>query len=242
MKKIKNVFISFALILGFIFTLASCGKDNRIKVTFYDGENVLKVEKVAKGKTATEWTPTKEGYAFEGWFGTPNFNHVYNFENEITEPTSIFASFKSMEYVADTREWIILGNGNSPILKACAWNNVSDEQKLTKVNAEGINKFQITIQLEKDDEFQFAINNKWENQRGGGYMADPGNCFKVAAGALSSNTKKANIKVLKSGTYTFTLVTYPGQDYYDTKDPYYTNGTKEKFNYNDFDTITWEKA
>ena len=42
-----------------------------------------------------------------------------------------------------------------------------------------------------------------------------------------------------SGNYTFTLTTYPGEDVYDTEDSYYTEETKENFNMNPYDTITW---
>lgn len=35
------------------------------------------------------------------------------------------------------------------------------------------------------------------------------------------------------------MSTNPGDDYYDTKDAYYTEENKESFNYNDFDKITW---
>ena len=240
-KIVRTILASLAIVVGFMATLVSCQKKSGdIKVTYYDGETVLKTESVEKGGKATYWLPVKDGYGFEGWFGTPNFSHAFDFDQEITSNTSVFANFKSTNYVEDTRTWYILGNGKSSLLKACGWSKITDKQKLTRVEADNLNKFEITLNLEEGDEFQFAINSDWENQRGAGYMTDPGDCFKLAMGSLSSSSKKSNIKVLKSGNYTLTLTTYPGEDYYDTEDSYYTPATKEKFNLSNYDTIVWK--
>lgn len=211
------------------------------KVTFYDadGITVLSQEEVAAGATATEYTPEKENQIFMGWFATPSLGHVFDFSQPITADTDVFAGF--MEEVEDTRTWAILGSGKSPLLSVSSWGEViNEEHYLTK--AEGENAYTITLDLCEGDEFQFAIDSSWNNQRGGGYLesleADGEACFAVSGG-LSDNTGKSNIKCVKDGNYTFTLTTYPGADVYDTEDSNYSEETKESYNSNPYDTITF---
>ncbi len=211
------------------------------KVTFYDsdGTTVLSEEEVADGASPTEYTPEKEGQVFMGWFATPSMGHVFDFSQPVTEDTSVFAGF--MENKEDTRTFAILGSGKSPLLAVSSWGKViNDEHYMTK--AEGENVYTITVDLCEGDEFQFAIDTSWCNQRGGGYLetteADGVECFSVSGG-LSDSTKKANIKCQRDGNYTFTLTTYPGADVYDTANSYYTEETKENYNSNPYDKITF---
>lgn len=209
------------------------------KVTFYDadGTTVLSEEEVAEGASPTEYTPEKEGQVFMGWFATPSLGHEFDFSQPVTEDVSVFAGF--MEAVEDTRTFAILGSGKSPLLAVSSWGKVLDEEHyMTK--AEGENVYTITLDLCEGDEFQFAIDTSWSNQRGGGYLettdADGTTYFSVSGG-LSDSTKKANIKCLQDGNYTFTLTTYPGADVYDTENSYYTEETRENYNSNPYDTI-----
>lgn len=211
------------------------------KVTFYDsdGTTVLSEEEVADGAVPTEYTPEKEGQVFMGWYATPSMAHEFDFSQPVTEDTSVFAGF--METVEDTRTFAILGSGKSPLLAVSSWGKViNEEHYMTK--AEGENVYTITVDLCEGDEFQFAIDTAWSNQRGGGYLettdADGVSYFSVSGG-LSDSTKKANIKCLQDGNYTFTLTTYPGADVYDTGNSYYTEETKENYNSNPYDTITF---
>ena len=153
--------------------LAACGPtedvdDGKLTVTFYDGETVLKEVEVDEGSTVTEYTPEKEGgYTFVDWFATPSFNHRFDFEEPITEDTSVFAGFSL--YEEDTREFYIVGTGTSKYLLGQDWGkNLTDEHKLTRV--EGKNEYTITTDLMEGDEFQFAINGLWHNKRGYGIL------------------------------------------------------------------------
>ncbi len=213
-------------------------------VTFYDsdGTTVLNTAEVEDGATAQEYVPEKEGFHFAGWFATPQLSHKFDFATAITEDTSLFAGFVS--YVEDTRSFAIVGSGKSPALMESNWGAVIGEaQTMTKENTEGANEYTITLDLAEGDEFQFAIDSSWSVQRGYGYLnaieKDGVEYFKNSGGLGDTGVKKANIKVAVAGNYTLTLTTYPGEDTYDTEDPYYTEEGKENFNYNAFDTITW---
>nr|WP_294682497.1 stalk domain-containing protein [uncultured Anaerotignum sp.] len=64
-------------------------------VTFKDGDNVLDTKKVVKGQKAENFTPTREGYSFDGWFngGTP-----YNFDTPVTAGLTLTAQWKINQY------------------------------------------------------------------------------------------------------------------------------------------------
>lgn len=210
-----------------------------IRVTFYDtdGTTVLSEEEIVSGGTATEYTPVKEGRVFMGWFATPSLAHSFDFTQPLTEDTGIFAGF--MEEVEDTRAFAIVGSGTSPLMATSSWGKViNEEHYLTK--AEGENVYSITLDLYEGDEFQFAIDSAWSNQRGGGYMttteADGVTYFQVSGG-LSGSSQKSNIKCVVTGNYTLILTTYPGADVYDTGDSYYSEETRENYNSNPYDTI-----
>lgn len=222
-------------------TVENSEKTGTFTVTFYDsdGTTVLSTEEVANGEAATEYTPEKENQVFMGWFATPSMTHTYDFTQPITEDTGIFAGF--MENVEDTRSFAVVGSGTSPLLASSSWGKtINDEHILTKSADENV--YSITLDLCAGDEFQFAIDSSWSNQRGGGYMvtteADGTKYFSVSGG-LSDNTKKSNIKCEVSGNYTLTLTTYPGADVYDTENSHYTEETKENYNSNPYDRIEW---
>lgn len=210
-------------------------------VTFYDtdGTTVLSTEEVKSGDTVTEYTPEKENQMFMGWFATPTLAHAFDFTQAVTQDTDVFAGF--MENVEDTRTFAILGSGTSPLMAVSNWGKtINDEHYMTKT--EGENTYTITVDLCEGDEFQFAIDTSWNNQRGGGYMLNTGidgTEYFAVSGGLSESSQKSNIKCVKEGNYTFTLKTYPGADVYDTKNSYYTEDTKENYNSNPYDTIEW---
>ena len=213
-------------------------------VTFYDsdGSTVLETRQVEAGACVEEFVPEKEGYTFVGWYGTPQMSHRFDFGEEITADASAFAGFVS--YQEDTRSWAILGSGSSQALLESNWGKVIGEaQMMQKEDVEGANVYTITLDLMEGDEFQFAIDTSWSDQRGFGYLdciEQDGVEYFVNSGSLGdAKVRKANMKVAVSGNYTFELTTYPGEDYYDTEDAYYTEAGKENFNYNNYDRITW---
>lgn len=213
-------------------------------VTFYDsdGTTVLQTVEVEDGALLEEYVPEKEGYTFAGWFATPQMSHRFDFETAITQNTSVFAGFVS--YVEDTRTFVILGSGKSPVLMESSWGSVvGDAQTMQKEENPEANIYTITLDLEEGDEFQFAMNSAWENQRGYGYLntitKDEVEYFANSGGLGDTGVKRANIKVKVPGNYTFTLTTYPGEDTYDTTASSYSEDNKENFNINPYDSITW---
>lgn len=210
-------------------------------VTFYDtdGTTVLSSEEVAGGALATEYIPEKDGQVFMGWFATPSLAHAFDFSQPVTADTKVFAGF--MENIEDTRTFAVLGSGKSPLLSVSSWGKtINDEHYMTK--ADGENVYTITLDLCEGDEFQFAIDTAWSNQRGGGYMTHTdfdGKDYFAVSGGLSESSQKSNIKCVVSGNYTFTLTTYPGADVYDTGNSYYSEETRENYNSNPYDTIEW---
>lgn len=247
MKKLLShkIILGVAMVFASTSLLSSCGQEKKVKtfdVTFYNGDTVLKVEQVEEGNCATDWTPIVEGYLFQDWYGTPTFTHEYDFSTPITTNTSIFGKFISDEIVEDTRSFYIVGSGLSPLLLESNWGKViNDSMELTK--AEKTNEYSITLDLYSGDQFQFAINSSWHNQRGVGYLKEfelnGEEVFKNPGSAYGNSSKRSNIEVKMSGNYTLTLTTYPQMDYYDTGNANYTESGKENFNLNDYDTITW---
>lgn len=213
-------------------------------VTYYDsdGTTVLETKTAADGACAEEFTPEKAGETFVGWYATPQMSRKYDFGTQVKEDTALYAGFTS--YVEDTRTFVIVGSGTGAVLAESDWGAVIGEaQTMTKEENDEANVYTITLDLEAGDQFQFAINGSWEDQRGFGYMTtiaqDGTEYFKNSGGIGETGAKKSNIEVAVSGNYTFTLTTYPGEDVYDTEDSYYTEETKENFNMNPYDTITW---
>lgn len=217
MKKIKWLALVIAVVL-ILSVMVACDKDQtkEYTVTYYDGSNVLSTEKVEEGKTANSWTPSKNGYNFDGWFATPNFSHPFDFTTVINKDTQIFAKFSSAQQVDDTREFAIVGNGTSPLLATSNWGNViTESHKMTK--AENQNVYTITTDLYENDQFQFAADTSWNHQRGFGYVEEPIKDeveYFTADGGLgdTGGNAKKNINVKVSGNYTFTLTTHPADD------------------------------
>lgn len=213
-------------------------------VTFYDsdGTSVLNVAEVADGECVEDYVPKKEGSIFVGWFATPQMSHKFDFTTPITADASAFAGF--VTYVKDEREFAIVGSGTSPVLMESNWGAVIGEaQKMVKEDSADKNIYTLTLDLNVGDEFQFAINSEWNNQRGYGYLDtiafDGEDYFENSGGLGDVSTKRSNIKCAVAGNYTFTLGTYPGEDQYETDNANYSEENKEAFNMNSYDTISW---
>ena len=249
MKKRTLLLIVLAAILSLsCIGFVACGRDDdkgtEYTVTYVDitDENkTLKTEKVAEGGKATEWEPVKEGYTFVEWYATPDMIHVFDFNNAITQDTTVYGYFAEDIFEEDTRSFYILGSSDegSSVLFNTAW-KVKDEakQKLTKSDKTGVNEYSITVDLYLGDLFQFAINSEFQNQRGFGYIVDPGEYMTESKNYLNPNERVSNIAVAQPGNYTLTLITHPWSDLYDTENSAYTEANKENYNYNVEDTIT----
>lgn len=247
MKKLKWIVMALVLVLG-MAAFAACKQDEPetpvFTVTYYDGTTVLKTEEVEKGSHATYWEPeAKEGMEFSDWYVDAGLNRVFDFEGEaITADRNLYAGYVAVG-TDDTRTWAIVGSGQGDILSSSAWGTViTDVHALEKT--EGENEFTITLDLYEDDQFQFATDTSWMNQRGFGYipladrtMTVDGQAvtpFSGGGGIGETADKQSNIIVDYPGNYTFTLTTYPDEDYYDD------NVNNGQVSISNFDTITYE--
>ena len=173
MKKLKWIAMALVLVLG-MAAFAACKPDEPetpvFTVTYYDGTTVLKTEEVEEGGHATYWEPeAKEGMEFSDWYVDAGLNRVFDFEGEaITADRNLYAGYVAVG-TDDTRTWAIVGSGQGDILSSSAWGTViTDVHALEKT--EGENEFTITLDLYEDDQFQFATDTSWMNQRGFGYI------------------------------------------------------------------------
>ena len=249
MKKFKWIVsaVTLTLALGlFAFTACTPPEEDEttFTVTYYDGTTVLKTEEVEEGGYATYWEPEdKDGMEFSDWYVDAGLNRVFDFETEaITADRNLYAGYVTVG-AEDTRTWAIVGNGQGDILSSSAWGTViTDIHMLEKT--EGENEFTITLDLYEDDQFQFATDTSWMNQRGFGYipLADRTMTvdgqevtpFSGGGGIGETADKQSNIIVEYPGNYTFTLTTYPDEDYYDD------NVNNGQVSISNFDTITYE--
>ena len=247
MKKLKWIVMALVLVLG-MAAFAACKPDEPetpvFTVTYYDGTTVLKTEEVEEGGYATYWEPeAKEGMEFSDWYVDAGLNRVFDFEGEaITADRSLYAGYVAVG-TDDTRTWAIVGSGQGDILSSSAWGTViTDVHMLEKT--EGENEFTITLDLYEDDQFQFATDTSWMNQRGFGYIpladrtmtvdGEEVTPFSGGGGIGETADKQSNIIVEYPGNYTFTLTTYPDEDYYDD------NVNNGQVSISNFDTITYE--
>lgn len=247
MKKLKWIVMALVLVLG-MAAFAACKQDEPetpvFTVTYYDGTTVLKTEEVEEGSHATYWEPeAKEGMEFSDWYVDAGLNRVFDFEGEaITADRNLYAGYVAVG-TDDTRTWAIVGSGQGDILSSSAWGTViTDVHMLEKT--EGENEFTITLDLYEDDQFQFATDTSWMNQRGFGYIpladrtmtvdGEEVTPFSGGGGIGETADKQSNITVEYPGNYTFTLTTYPDEDYYDD------NVNNGQVSISNFDTITYE--
>ena len=247
MKKLKWIAMALVLVLG-MAAFAACKPDEPetpvFTVTYYDGTTVLKTEEVEEGSHATDWEPeAKEGMEFSDWYVDAGLNRVFDFEGEaITADRNLYAGYVAVG-TDDTRTWAIVGSGQGDILSSSAWGTVITDVHILE-KTEGENEFTITLDLYEDDQFQFATDTSWMNQRGFGYIpladrtmtvdGEEVTPFSGGGGIGETADKQSNIIVEYPGNYTFTLTTYPDEDYYDDN---VNNGLVSISN---FDTITYE--
>ena len=247
MKKLKWIAMALVLVLG-MAAFAACKPDEPetpvFTVTYYDGTTVLKTEDVEEGGHATDWEPeAKEGMEFSDWYVDAGLNRVFDFEGEaITADKSLYAGYVAVG-TDDTRTWAIVGSGQGDILSSSAWGTVITDVHMLEKTA-GENEFTITLDLYEDDQFQFATDTSWMNQRGFGYIpladrtmtvdGEEVTPFSGGGGIGETADKQSNIIVEYPGNYTFTLTTYPDEDYYDD------NVNNGQVSISNFDTITYE--
>ncbi|MDR1540548.1 MAG: InlB B-repeat-containing protein [Clostridiales bacterium] len=236
----KSIRLIALMALSFL-AIAACSSGPKYTVTFYDDTAVIKSLTVKEGEKVESFVPEKDGFNFINWYATPKKARAFDFEAPISADAEVFAGFS--QHKDDTREFYILGSGTSKLLLSSNWGSaIDDEHKLAK--ASGKNEYSITLDLNAGDEFQFAIDSKWRNKRGFGYLAgnalDDGTEAFTGSGTIGdTGAKGSNIKVGVSGNYTLTLTTYPADDFYDSTNPSYVESDKEVFNVGTYDRIDW---
>ena len=246
MKKTLIAILATCTVFAATAALAACGgpeeEGTYYTVTYMDGTEVLKTERVKEGERPEAFVPEKEGgYQFVDWFATPSKNHRYDVSAAVTQDVTVYAGFTL--YKEDTRVFYLLGSGTSELLFSSNWGKViTDAHKLTK--ADGKNEYSITCDLKEGDQFQFALDADWSNKRGFGYLtalkdADGKEVFSGQGSVYDDSAKGSNIVCEYSGNYTLTLKTYPNEDYYNTSGEGYTEERKEIYNLGTYDTIEW---
>lgn len=268
MKKVQKALVAALCLAIGTCALTACGGDDKpagnedggkITVTFYDatGTNkpsemtVLKTEKIDKGGTVSSYTPTKgDGYEFVNWFATPNKSHKFDFSEEINENINIYGGFS--KYVADTRDFYVLGAGTSNVLvdgwefvkNEALWEAKKDAHKFTKTADK--NEYTMTLDLRENDQFVLAATNKYFYKHGAGYLnstklADGTEVFASLGSVYDDTSWGSNITVKYSGNYTIKLTTHPNEDWFDENANGYKESEKEVHARNPYDTIEWTR-
>ena len=253
MKKVQKALVAALCLAIGTCALTACGgddkpagggNDGKITVTFYDatGTNkpsemtVLKTEKIDKGGTVSSYTPTKgDGYEFVNWFATPSKSHKFDFSEEINENISIYGGFS--KYVADTRDFYVLGAGTSNVLidgwefvkNDELWEAKKDNHKFTKTAGDK-NEYTMTLDLRENDQFVIAATKEYHFKHGAGYLtghtlADGTEVFAGQGSVYDDSAWGANILVKYSGNYTIKLTTHPNEDWFDENGNNYTEET-----------------
>ncbi len=198
--------------------------DGKITVTFYDGQTVLDTVELDKGSKVERPAadPTKDGYDFVRWCGTPSYSKAFDFNTELEEDTSVFAGFRSQ--AADNHTWYLAGTSKSGIFKETGeWKDESapgikftpetlpDDVKLEKSADKG-NVFTFRGDFFKGDQFQILNTDEgWAGQIGYGYMNIDQYSTETTAhmygksSPYDDNSKKQNITIGVSGNYIITL-------------------------------------
>ncbi len=145
---------------------------NQVTVCWYQGSKLLKEEKVEKGSKVTSWTPAAiEGKDFTGWFAEASLSVAFDFETVINEDTDIFAKYTSNIYVADEKEYYLIGTGTGD-MKQSGWNHDNSQAHLvmTKTDNATANVYEIEILMYAGDAFQICYGGTYDGQVGIGYV------------------------------------------------------------------------
>lgn len=232
---VKILVVILAVAMGCV-ALVACNppaadgpKDGQFTVKFIGKDGTTVATKYVD-KDATVEAPTAaaiDGYEFVRWYAVPTLDRAFDFSMKITKDTSVFAGYRST--AEDARGWYLAGAG-----KVGEWSKkdfqwkayLASEEKtppesltLTR-DATQKNKFSITLDLYKTDEFQFLNNvdgfntaEDKDNQLGFGwvtpeqYSVDTSAPLYGVVGALASSPKDGNITCGQDGNYTLTVIT-----------------------------------
>ncbi len=190
-KKWLSCILASVMLFAMAVNVAGCGGENpdntgdSVTVTWFDGRTELRHEEVKKGSKVQEWTPSKDGFEFFGWYADAAFGSEFKFDEPIEEDTDIFARFRSATPDEDNRMWYVIGsvpgenwdfltelNDEGEWVKS-ARGQVESNQKYFFKN-EGNNVFSVTLTLRPNCKFQFVTNLidtvNWDGDEGKGRM------------------------------------------------------------------------
>ena len=145
---------------------------NKVTVSWYQGSKLLKEEKVEKGAKLEAWTPDAiEGKDFTGWFAEASLTQPFDFEQAINADVDIFAKYTSNVFVADDKDYYLIGTGSGD-MKQSGWNHDNSQAHLvmTKTDNASANVYEIEILMYAGDAFQICYGGSYEGQVGIGYV------------------------------------------------------------------------
>ena len=163
----------------------------KVTVSWYQGGKLLREDKVEKGSKVAAWTPDPiEGKDFTGWYAEASLTQAFDFETVINEDTDIFAKYTSNVFVADDKEYYLIGTGSGD-MKQSGWNHANSQEHLvmTKTENASANVYEITILMYAGDAFQICYGGSYDGQVGIGYV--PGVEYADGTNRYDSNTYTA---------------------------------------------------
>ena len=185
---------------------------DQVTVCWYQGSKLLKEEKVNKGSKVSSWTPAAiEGKDFTGWFAEASLTQAFNFDAVINEDTDIFAKYTSNVFVADDKEYYLIGTGSGD-MKQSGWNHDNSMASLvmTKTDNASANVYEIEILMYAGDAFQICYGGTYDGQVGIGYV--PGVEYADGTNRYDKNTYTAADKKFATVKDANGVVIFEGHD------------------------------
>ncbi len=101
LKKLTTIIIASiisAVVLAVcLYKIVYHSNHYEISVTVQYGDGSYEEYIMEAGDTLLlQKTPEKEGYEFEGWYSDANYTQEYDFNNEVTRNTIIYAKMKKL--------------------------------------------------------------------------------------------------------------------------------------------------
>ena len=185
---------------------------NKVTVSWYQGSKLLHEEKVEKGSKITPWTaPAIEGKDFTGWYAEASLTQEFDFDAAINEDTDIFAKYTSNVFVADDKEYYLIGTGSGDMKKS-GWNHANSQEHLvmTKTDNATANVYEIEILMYAGDAFQICYGGTYDGQVGIGYV--PGVAYADGTNRYDNNTYTAADKKFANVVDSNGVVIFEGHD------------------------------
>ena len=185
---------------------------NKVTVSWYQGGKLLKEEKIEKGSKVSAWTPDAiQGKDFTGWYAEASLTQEFDFDTAINEDTDIFAKYTSNVFVADDKEYYLIGTGSGD-MKQSGWNHANSMEHLvmTKTENASANVYEIEILMYAGDAFQICYGGTYDGQVGIGYV--PGVAYADGTNRYDNNTYTAADKKFASVVDSNGVVIFEGHD------------------------------